>query len=97
MIQEVIRREWMFKLVGDEKFTLGGQKAVCELKVDPMPHFTFSYGLVVDGKPYEKFFEKQNKELRTWAILIHNKRFKIVFGASRVLFTIKIFFLFDCH
>lgn len=70
----------MFKLVGDEKFILGAQKANCELKVDPMPHFTFSYTLIVDGKPYEKFFEKQNKELRTWTILFHNIRYKIVFG-----------------
>lgn len=70
----------MFKLVGEEKFTLGGQKAQCELKVDPMPHFTFSYSLVVDGKSYEKFTEKQNKELKTWAVLIDGQRYKIVFG-----------------
>lgn len=70
----------MFKLVGEEKFTLGTQKAQCELRVDPMPQFTFAYSLIVDGKPYEKFTEKQNKELRTWGVLINNKRYKIVFG-----------------
>lgn len=48
----------MFKLVGDEKFTLGKQMAKCELRVDPMPHFAFSYSLHVDGKPLEKVYGK---------------------------------------
>ncbi|XP_017786606.1 PREDICTED: fas apoptotic inhibitory molecule 1 [Nicrophorus vespilloides] len=77
--KEILRREWMFKLVGDEKFTIGSHKTKCELRVDPLPHFTFSYSLVVDGKPLEKFLEKQNKSLRTWAVLSNGKRYRVVF------------------
>lgn len=79
----------MFKLVGDLKFELGTQKAQCELRVDPLPHFAFNYTLIVDGKSYEKFTEKQNKELRSWGVLINSKRYKIVFGKQIKLVSLK--------
>lgn len=74
-----MRKEWLFKLVGDEKFALGKQQAKCELRVDPMPHFMFSYSLLVDGKPLEKFTEKQSQLVRSWTVLYDNKRYKIIF------------------
>lgn len=70
----------MFKLVGDEKFTLGKQGAKCELHVDPLPHFAFAYSLSVDGKPLEKFTEKQSQLTRSWAIVADGKRYRVVFG-----------------
>lgn len=70
----------MFKLVGDEKFTIGDPKVKCELKVDPLPHFAFSYSLIVDGKTLEKFTETQNRSLRSWACLTNGKRYRVVFG-----------------
>ncbi|CAH0550408.1 unnamed protein product [Brassicogethes aeneus] len=76
---EIFRRDWMFKLVGDEQFTLGKQRAQCELRVDPLPHFSFSYSLYVDGKPLEKFTEKQVQTIRSWAVLVAGKRFRVVF------------------
>lgn len=81
-LQEIIRKDWMFKLVGDEKFEMGSQRTKCQLRVDPLPHFSFSYSLVVDGKPLEKFTEKQNKELCSWAILVKGKRYRIVLGSK---------------
>lgn len=70
----------MFKLVGDEKFSLGKQNAQCELRVDPLPHFAFGYNLLVDGKPLEKFTERQSQTTRAWAVVVDGKRFRIVFG-----------------
>lgn len=70
----------MFKLVGDEYFTIGQQQIKCELRVDPMPHFSFGYSLYVDGKPLEKFSEKQAQTLRSWAAVIQGKRYRVVFG-----------------
>lgn len=70
----------MFKLVGDEFFHLGKQRAKCVLRVDPLPHFAFSYSLYVDGKPLEKFTEKQSKSIRSWAVIAEGKRYRIVFG-----------------
>lgn len=78
----------MFKLVGDEKFTIGSQNTKCELKVDPLPQFAFSYSLFVDGKPLEKFKEKQNKSLRSWAFLSNGKRYRVVVG---VLFLVIVY------
>lgn len=73
----------MFKLVGDEYFTLGPQKTKCELRVDPMPHFSFGYGLYIDGKPLEKFTEKQAQTLRSWAVVLQGKRYRVVFGIKK--------------
>lgn len=70
----------MFKLVGDEYFTVGKQKAKCELRVDPQPHFSFSYSLFVDGKPLEKFTEKQMQSMRSWAVVTHGQRFRVCLG-----------------
>lgn len=70
----------MFKLVGDEYFTIGKQRVKCELRVDPMPHFSFSYSLFVDGKPLEKFTQKALQSMRSWYIVISGKRYRIVFG-----------------
>lgn len=80
--KEILRRDWMFKLVGDEKFTLGKQGAKCELHVDPLPHFAFAYSLYVDGKPLEKFTEKQSQTTRSWSVLVQGKRYRVVFGTS---------------
>ncbi|EFA06444.1 fas apoptotic inhibitory molecule 1 [Tribolium castaneum] len=77
--KEILRRDWMFKLVGDEKFTLGKQGAKCELHVDPLPHFAFAYSLYVDGKPLEKFTEKQSQTTRSWAVVTEGKRYRVVF------------------
>ncbi|XP_044264741.1 fas apoptotic inhibitory molecule 1 [Tribolium madens] len=77
--KEISRRDWMFKLVGDEKFTLGKQGAKCELRVDPLPHFAFAYSLYVDGKPLEKFTEKQSQTTRSWAVVAEGKRYRVVF------------------
>ncbi|ERL89789.1 fas apoptotic inhibitory molecule 1 [Dendroctonus ponderosae] len=76
---EVLRKEWMFKLVGDIKFTIGKQEAKCELRVDPIPPFAFSYSLWVDGKPIDKFMEKQLDSIKSWSTVANGKRYAVVF------------------
>ncbi|XP_066152375.1 fas apoptotic inhibitory molecule 1 [Euwallacea fornicatus] len=78
--KEVFRKEWMFKLVGDIKFTLGQENVKCELRVDPIPPFSFSYSLWVDGKPIEKFAEKQQESMKSWSVVNNSKRFAVVFA-----------------
>ena len=58
--KEILRRDWMFKLVGTETFTVG--KANCVVKVEPVGGFSYQYTLEVNGKPYEKFVEQQSRE-----------------------------------
>ncbi|CAH1163812.1 unnamed protein product [Phaedon cochleariae] len=44
-----------------------------------MPHFAFSYSLYVDGKPLQKFTEKQSQIMRTWALIAEGIRYRVVF------------------
>nr|XP_023024592.1 fas apoptotic inhibitory molecule 1 [Leptinotarsa decemlineata] len=76
---EILRREWMFKLVGEEIFYLGKQQAKCVLAVDPLPHFAFAYSLYVDGTPLRKFTEKQSQTIRSWAVIAGGMRYRVVF------------------
>lgn len=70
----------MFKLVGDEHFTIGNQSTKCILRVEPMPSFTFAYSLLVSGKLLKKFTEVQEKVLRSWTPLVGGKRYRVVLG-----------------
>ncbi|KAK9872515.1 hypothetical protein WA026_017981 [Henosepilachna vigintioctopunctata] len=76
--KEILRREWMFKLVGEEVFTLGIQKAKCVLRVDPLPLFAFSYTLMVDGKCLDKFTEKHELTNRYWTVITEKYRNTVV-------------------
>ena len=68
---EVLRKDWMFKLIGSEKFRLYGdccpsderescEKVVsCEISIEPLGSFSYQYSLTVGGKPFKTFIEKQ--------------------------------------
>ncbi|KHN81583.1 Fas apoptotic inhibitory molecule 1 [Toxocara canis] len=66
--QEVLRKDWMFKLVGKEQFTIGKMK--CVITVEALGTFAYEYSLEVNGKTYEKFREEQSKLLQTWNVNI---------------------------
>ncbi|CAD7089196.1 unnamed protein product [Hermetia illucens] len=76
--QEVTRREWMFKLVGEDFFTLEGLR--CIIRVDPAPGFKYYYQLFVDGHPFEQFTEHQARVLKTWLVRADDdgKEYRIV-------------------
>ncbi|XP_040161471.1 fas apoptotic inhibitory molecule 1 [Anopheles arabiensis] len=74
--QEVFRRDWMFKLVGEDMFKLEDKR--CIIRVDPMPGFRYSYSLFVDGKSYEQFTESQAKALKTWEAKLGDNFYRIV-------------------
>lgn len=78
--QEFFRREWMFKLVGDDSFSL--ENLHCVLRVDPAPGFSYKYSLFVDGKPFEQFKHCQAKALRIWETSIGDNKYRIVLGKT---------------
>ena len=45
--KEVLRRDWMFKLVGTETFSVGKNKAACSIKIEPVGGFSYEYSLEV--------------------------------------------------
>ena len=60
--REVMRKDWMFKLVGTEQFAINsskGKKANCLIKIEPVGGFSYQYSLEVNGKPY-KVWDKKN-------------------------------------
>ncbi|KAI3390114.1 hypothetical protein SNEBB_010155 [Seison nebaliae] len=70
---EIYRENWMFRLVGPVEFKIG--KHECVILIEPFEGFRYSYELYVDGKPLEKFQEKQSKICETWIV---NKTKRIV-------------------
>ena len=52
LLQEVLRRDWMFKLVGTETFTVGKNKAACSIKIEPVGGFSYEYSLEVKKLPW---------------------------------------------
>ncbi|ETN67823.1 hypothetical protein AND_000351 [Anopheles darlingi] len=74
--QEVFRRDWMFKLVGEDMFKLEDKR--CIIRVDPLPGFRYSYSLFVDGKSFEQFTECQAKALKTWETKLGDNCYRIV-------------------
>ncbi|XP_071449996.1 fas apoptotic inhibitory molecule 1 [Hetaerina americana] len=74
--KDLIKREWMFKLVGSETFVIGTTKF--EIRIDPGSAFTYSYTLEVNGIEYEKFTENQSKANRTWVLELDDEMYRVV-------------------
>ncbi|KAE9415724.1 hypothetical protein Angca_008491 [Angiostrongylus cantonensis] len=74
--KEILRRDWMFKLVGSESFQLGNMK--CTINVQALGTFAYEYSLEVNGKNYEKFREEQCKKLLCWETIISGEETRIV-------------------
>ncbi|CAG2171708.1 unnamed protein product [Oppiella nova] len=79
--QELVRREWMFKLVGSELFEIKGEDgqvlAKCEITINASTGFTYEYSLLVNGKQLKKFREKQSKAMSTWVVDMDDKMWRI--------------------
>lgn len=76
-MQEILRRDWMFKLVGEDIFFLEEGKR-CIIRVDPLPGFKYSYLLFVDGKSYEQYTESLSKALKIWEIALNDHSYRVV-------------------
>ena len=74
--RELLRKDWMFKLVGNETFKVG--KANCTIKIEPIGGFSYQYSLEVNGKPFKKFIEQQSKAMKTWVLPVEGEMCRIV-------------------
>uniref|UniRef100_A0A914L5Q8 Fas apoptotic inhibitory molecule 1 n=1 Tax=Meloidogyne incognita TaxID=6306 RepID=A0A914L5Q8_MELIC len=73
--KEIIKHDWMFKLVGREMFELNGVK--CSVSIDAVGIFAYEYTLQVGGKTYEKFREQQKKALQIWLVRMAEEEIRI--------------------
>lgn len=56
----------MFKLVGDQEFTLG--TTPCLIRIEPVSGFSYQYSLLVDGKPLSEFTKQRSTSVCTWVV-----------------------------
>ncbi|CAJ0941813.1 unnamed protein product, partial [Mesorhabditis belari] len=73
--KEILKREWMFKLVGKEHFNVANAK--CQVTVEAMGTFAYNYSLEVNGKKYETFREEQKRKLLTWETNVSGQETRI--------------------
>ncbi|CAH1405840.1 unnamed protein product [Nezara viridula] len=64
--KEILRTDWMFKLVGDQPFKIG--ETPCAVRIEPISGFSYQYSLYVDGRPLEEFTQKRATRVCTWNI-----------------------------
>ncbi|VDK85977.1 unnamed protein product [Litomosoides sigmodontis] len=73
--KEVLRKNWMFSLVGKEVFNIGKYK--CAINVESLETFLYEYTLEVNGKSYEKFREEVAKKLKSWTAILDGQETRI--------------------
>ncbi|XP_069120710.1 fas apoptotic inhibitory molecule 1-like [Argopecten irradians] len=66
--KELMRKDWMFKLVGRETFQVG--KTKCTISIEAVSGFAYEYTLEVNGKPLKKFKENQGKIQQSWHVVV---------------------------
>ncbi|XP_068919981.1 fas apoptotic inhibitory molecule 1 isoform X2 [Petaurus breviceps papuanus] len=76
--KEEIRREWMFKLVGKETFSVGAAKTKATINIDAVSGFAYEYTLEIDGKSLKKYMENRSKTTNTWVLHLDGMDFRIV-------------------
>ncbi|CAL9698428.1 unnamed protein product [Knipowitschia caucasica] len=77
--QEVLRRDWMFRLVGSESFPLGltGTKAV--IQIQALEGFSYEYSLLVNGLTLQKFTQNRSRTTQTWFLVLDQVQYRMVF------------------
>lgn len=66
----IIKKDWMFRLVGRETFTIGKQKLSGHVDIDAASGLAYEYTLSVDGKSLKKFVENKEKTSKAWTCQI---------------------------
>ena len=75
--KEMLRKNWMFHLVGKETFDVSGKKACIHIDAKGM---SYEYWLEVGGKSLEKFLEQRKKSAKTWLPIVLGNYHRVVLG-----------------
>ncbi|XP_047211244.1 fas apoptotic inhibitory molecule 1-like [Girardinichthys multiradiatus] len=75
---EVLRKDWMFKLVGKETFMLGRADTKATINIEAISGFTYEYSLNVDGKSLQKFIDNRAKTTKTWVVQVDGTDYRVV-------------------
>lgn len=80
--KEVLKKNWMFKLVGKIEFGVSKSKAV--ITIEAISGFAYEYTLFIDGKPLQKFQENRNKTAKVWTLLVDGVDTRIVLEKDKM-------------
>ncbi|KAM4711351.1 fas apoptotic inhibitory molecule 1-like [Anableps anableps] len=75
---EVIRKDWMFKLVGKETFTVGSANTKATINIEAISGFAYEYSLNVGGKSLQKFIDNRAKTTKTWVVQVDGADYRVV-------------------
>eukprot|EP00117_Sycon_ciliatum_P004922 scpid85316/ scgid9081/ Fas apoptotic inhibitory molecule 1 len=79
----VVRKEFVFNLLGTESFRIGDTK--CAVLIDPGEHgWTFKYTLIVNKKPLETFLKDNGLMTKTWLPMIKGQPRRVVLEKSDI-------------
>ncbi|XP_028662410.1 fas apoptotic inhibitory molecule a isoform X2 [Erpetoichthys calabaricus] len=76
--KEVMRKDWMFKLVGKETFTVGRTETKATINIDAVSGFAYEYTLEINGKSLKKYMENRSKTTNTWILNLDGVDCRIV-------------------
>ncbi|XP_076008558.1 fas apoptotic inhibitory molecule 1-like [Genypterus blacodes] len=76
--QEAIRKDWMFKLVGKESFTVGAAQTRATVNIEAISGFTYEYTLHIDGKSLQRFTSDRAKATKTWTLRVDGEDHRVV-------------------
>lgn len=79
--KEVLRKNWMFHLVGKETFDVSGKKACVHIDAKGM---SYEYWLEVGGKPLEKFLEQRKKSTKSWLPVVLGNYHRVVLEKDKM-------------
>lgn len=83
--QEIIRRDWLFKLVGKETFTVGSANTKATIIIEAISGFAYEYTLEVAGKSLQKFIYNRAQTTKTWLLKVDGEDCRVVLGEPRRL------------
>lgn len=78
--QEVVRKDWMFKLVGKETFTVGSANTRATINIEALSGFAYEYTLDVGGKSLQKFIDNKAHTTKTWLLKVDGEDCRVVLG-----------------
>ncbi|KTG41088.1 hypothetical protein cypCar_00001366 [Cyprinus carpio] len=76
--KEVLRRDWMFKLVGKETFPVGSTDTKATISIEAITGFSYEYTLEINGKSLQTFLDNRTKMSKTWVLKLGGADYRIV-------------------
>uniref|UniRef100_A0A8C7X6D1 Fas apoptotic inhibitory molecule 1 n=1 Tax=Oryzias sinensis TaxID=183150 RepID=A0A8C7X6D1_9TELE len=82
--KEVVKKDWMFKLVGKETFTVGSTNIKATINIEAVSGFAYEYSLDIDGKSLQKFVDDRAKTTKTWVFQVDGTDYRVVLEKDTV-------------